>query len=322
MDYLYGELNSRAIKVEYTGLDTSTTVTTVNNADNINTIKVDVKKLTPQILSAQEPTDKGTYFLTVSKNTGGMAFGYIKDLPEEVVKNVINPSVLNAFLEAGDNVAIEQLEDKVKISASVIPGFIYASQSTVYSSEVPETTIIQKSDIYGKSTGISTGDSIIFPDISGNLTSYIGNVSEVTEDNITVNNIKYIKNNTIMKGAWKSGPANYPECYTYNGYNWLCQKNNINTNPIEGNDWLCLGPIQSNTVYFNLDEQKLETEETKREGKYTISIDKLYPKIPFPVIDNIVVFATDKANYVGKITDIKGADVVVEVKLAFTKSIN
>lgn len=325
MNYLYGELNSQAIKVEYEGLETSTTVTTVDN--DVNTIKVDVKKLTPQILSTQEPAGEGTYLLTISKSGGDMVFEYTKDLPEETIKSVINPSVIYDFLEEGDNVSIKQLEDKIKISAAIIPGFAYVSQSTVSSSEVPETTTLQKTNIYGENTDVSAGDSVVFPDVSGSLVLYIGSIKEVTEDAITVDNIKYIKNNNIMKGTWEKGPANYPECYAYAGYNWICMKNNVNEDPVEGANWHCLSSIKSTNIYFNLEGEKVDIGGINI--TYQLSTTSLYPNptihdstIPLPKQGDVVIFATNKANYVGRITAVAGAEVSVLVKLAFAKVTN
>lgn len=316
MDYLYGELNKQVEKVEYTGKETDTTITTVDDINN--TIEVDVKPITPKFVDATVPGSEHDYLVSVSRDDDSQTyqFNYINKLPENMAKDILNSSTLQALLQAGDNISITQEKDQVKITSAAAPGIVYVSQSTVLSSNIPESTTLQKNDIYGENKNVRVGDIAVFPDTK-NIVLYLGNITEVTEDNITVGNVKYVKNNVIIKGAWQKGQANYPECYTHDGYNWLCQKNDIGEDPTEGENWLRLGPVQSNTTYFALDTQKVDEGGI---GKiYTFSSDNLYPKLPTPKVEDVVVFATEKANYVGQITLKDDALLSITVKLAFVK---
>ena len=313
MDYIYSELSASAVKVEYTGKDTSTTSIDVNNSDS--TISVDVKPLSPDAINAVIPSHNGNYIMMLQKLTGTPFFTYSKELPEEIVNNIINANNLQSVLQAGSNISIiPQEPGKLEISAS-LSGVVRFSTSTLLSVPNEDTTQLLRSNIIGGKTGIEVGDAVIFPD-KDNLVTFIGTTTTTDETSITVGDIKYLNNVPIMKGEWKSGKANYPEEYTYNGYVWLCLKNEIEEAPTTSENWQCLGAVTNNTLYYSFEE----VDDSSIVGQYQIQKTNIQPPTPAPKQNDIIIFAANNNNYVGQIVSVEDEQVTVEKKLTLLKT--
>ncbi len=303
MDYLYGELNTRAVKVEYEGKNTGPTVEVTVDNENC-TISADVKplSLSPNYIKASIPSQTGNYFMILQKLPDIASFNYSKDLPEDMISSIINANKLYDLLQAGDNITLTPQESgKLKIT-STLAGITRFSESTLPSVlSGSDTTQLLRSNIIGSKTDIGQGDTVIFPD-KDKLVTFIGTVTDKNETQITVGDIKYLNNTiTIVKDEWSKGPSNYPQQYPYKGYYWLCQKNDVNEAPTDGEDWLRLGPIKDNTTYYS-------TSEVEDQGgigtDYTLNFENLQPTSPLPQVNDFVVFSTSTNNYIGKITEL------------------
>lgn len=322
MDYLYGALNTRVVKVEYEGKNTGPTVNvTVDNEDC--TISADVKplSLSPSYIKANIPSQEGNYFMMLQKTPGDTIFNYSKDLPEEVVNNIVNVNKLQDLLQAGDNISITPQESgKLEIAANInTTATARFSESTLPSVLTGnDTTQLLKSNIIGSDIEVEQGDVVIFPD-RDKLVVFIGTVTDKDETQITVGNIKYLNNSIIIvKEEWSKGPSNYPQQYPYKGYYWLCQKNDVNEAPVEGENWLSLGPIDNNTTYYS-------TSEVEDQGgigtDYTLNFENLQPTSPLPKVNDFVVFSTNTNNYIGQITELPtDSTAKVNVKLQSVKT--
>ena len=77
MDYIYANLNEAVVDVDYRGLPTSDTVTTIDNSHR--TIKVDVIQLSPDKLLIQKPKDEGTYILRATYTNGEMKYEWVPE---------------------------------------------------------------------------------------------------------------------------------------------------------------------------------------------------------------------------------------------------
>ena len=72
MDYMYGKLNQVAQKVTYTGNESSTIITEVDNVRNV--ISAQIKQIPLNLL--QVPAEDGTYTLKVTVESGNVVIGW------------------------------------------------------------------------------------------------------------------------------------------------------------------------------------------------------------------------------------------------------
>lgn len=95
-NYFYGKLSNSVEKVEYNGATTSTTVVTVDNTNN--TILVDVKPLSPDILNIKKPSEQGNYILqeTIDKN-GNTSYAWaLKETFTETIQTALDEEITRA----------------------------------------------------------------------------------------------------------------------------------------------------------------------------------------------------------------------------------
>ena len=131
-NYFYGKLSNSVEKVEYNGATTSTAVVTINNTNN--TISVDVKPLSPDILNIKKPSEQGNYILqeTIDEK-GNTSYAWVlKETFTGTIQTVLDEEIARAkeaeaAIAGGVNQEIadrKNADDKLKSEIDITNGRI------------------------------------------------------------------------------------------------------------------------------------------------------------------------------------------------------
>ena len=200
------------------------------------------------------------------------------------------------------------IEDKLKN----VKGIIRFKQSDVSSALAKSTTLL-KTDLASEEDEPQVGNLAIFPD-SKSLVIYIATITEVNGDSVTVSDPEYLKDTWVMSGEWIGGThASYPEVYTYQGSTYLCIVSDTIKAPskAEDKDWKIIAEKPAIPSYNDLPDKpeiphptyyKITGDPVSDMGNnkdYLISAANLVPTSPAPYINDVVVFYTNEATYIG-----------------------
>ena len=223
---------------------------------------------------------------------------------------------------------ITSIEDKLKN----VKGIIRFKQSDVSSALTKSTTLL-KTDLANEEDEPQVGNLAIFPD-SKSLVIYIATITEVNGDSVTVSDPEYLKDTWVMSGEWIVGPASYPEVYTYQGSTYLCLVSDTNTPPSKdaSTEWKIIAEKPATPSYNDLPDKpdiprptffKVTGDAMKDTGgvgtTYLVSNGNISPADWALKIDDVIIFYTDLAYYIGKVTQTNGngATVIVDQRLGY-----
>lgn len=221
------------------------------------------------------------------------------------------------------NNKITSIEDKLKN----VKGIIRFKQSDVSSALAKSTTLL-KTDLANEEDEPQIGNLAIFPD-SKSLVIYIATITEVNGDSVTVSDPEYLKDTWVMSGEWIVGPASYPEVYTYQGSTYLCLVSDTNTPPSKdaSTEWKIIAEKPATPSYNDLPDRPEiprptffkvtgnAMSDTGRIGStYLVSNDNVSPADWALKKDDVIIFYTDLAYYIGKVTQTNGNGATVEVE--------
>lgn len=217
------------------------------------------------------------------------------------------------------------LDEKLKN----VKGVIRFKRSDV-SSALAASTELYKTDLANEEDEPQVGNLAIFPD-SKSLVLYIATITEVNGDSYTISDPEYLKDTWVMSGEWVGGThASYPEIYTFEGSTYLCIVSDT-TNPPhvteEQPEWKIIAKKPATPSYNDLPDKPAiprpiffkitgdPMEDTGGTGStYLVSNDNVTPTDWTMAKDDIVIFYTSLAYYVGKVTGTNGNGATVQVE--------
>ncbi len=215
------------------------------------------------------------------------------------------------------------LDEKLKN----VKGVIRFKQSEV-SSALAQSTELYKTDLANETDEPQVGNLAIFPD-SKSLVLYIATITEVNGDSYTISDPEYLKDTWVMSGEWAAGPASYPEVYTYQGSTYLCLVSDTNVAPSKDatKEWRVIAEKPATPSYNDLSDKpeiprptffKVTGDAMKDTGgigqTYLVSNDNISPADWTLKTDDVIIFYTDLAYYIGKVTQTNGNGATVQVE--------
>lgn len=218
------------------------------------------------------------------------------------------------------------LEEKLKN----VKGVIRFKQSSV-SSAFNGSTELYRTDLANDKDEPQVGNLAIFPD-SKSLVLYIATITAVNGgESFTVDDVEYLKDTWQFYGKWVGGThASYPEVYTFEGSTYLCIVSDT-TNPPhiteEQPEWKIIAEKPATPSYNDLPDKPEIPRPTffKVTGNamsdtggigstYLVSNDNVTPADWTLKKDDVIIFYTDLAYYIGKVTQANGNGATVEVE--------
>ena len=239
---------------------------------------------------------------------------------EDIDDEAISTSKINEL-----DTKFKSLEDKLKN----VKGIIRFKRSDV-SSAFNGSTELYKTDLANESDEPQVGNLAIFPD-NKSLILYIATITAINGgDSFTINDVEYLKDTWVMSGEWIGGVhASYPEVYTYQGSTYLCIVSDTTKTPSkeEDKDWKIIAEKPEIPSFNDLKDKpeiprptffKVTGDAMKDTGgigyTYLVSNDNISPADQTMQKDDVIIFYTDLAYYIGKVTQANGNGATVQVE--------
>ena len=228
-----------------------------------------------------------------------------------------------------DKVTDTEIDDNAISTSKIknVRGIIRFKQSEV-SSALAKSTELYKTDLANEEDEPQVGNLAVFPD-SKSLVLYIATITEVNGDSYTISDPEYLKDTWVMSGEWIVGPASYPEVYTYQGSTYLCLVSDTNTPPSKdaSTEWKIIAEKPAAPSYNDLTDKPeiprptffkvtgAAMQDTGGIGTtYLVSNENVSPTDWTLKADDVIIFYTNLAYYIGKVTQTNGNGATVQVE--------
>lgn len=264
----------------------------------------------------------------------GQPMGGVGQIPQQLGKLASKDKITDEDIDDGTistskikelDTKFKSLEDKLKN----VKGIIRFKRSDV-SSAFNGSTELYKTDLADESDEPQVGNLAIFPD-SKSLVLYIATITAINGgDSFTINDVEYLKDTWVMSGEWIGGVhTSYPEVYTYQGSTYLCIVSDTTKTPSkeEDKDWKIIAEKPETPSFNDLKDKpeiprptffKVTGDAMKDTGgigyTYLVSNDKISPADQTMQKDDVIIFYTDLAYYIGKVTQTNGNGATVQVE--------